>query len=504
MVHNPEELHSLFDPNSIAVIGASNNQSKVGGQIISNLILGGYEGKVYPINPKSEIILNYQSYKSIKKIPDSVDLALITIPNIHVPPVLEECIEENVKFVVIITAGFREIGRFNKKGISLNEEIIKISRKGRTRLIGPNCMGVASAESKMLALMGWTALPPQSGKDKKKISITSQSGTWGIVTMGQASTHGLGFSKLVSNGNETDLKLEDFVEYFGLYDNDTDIILCFIEGLRNGKKFKKIASEITLKKPIIILKGGRTLAGSKAANSHTGSIAGSRTIYDSIFKQYGIIQAENSTDLVDIARGIAVLMKNNKMPKGRRTAIYTGGGGAGVLAADFCAEFGLEMAQLSKITIEKLDKLLPPYWSKGNPVDLVATRNFRAFTEVLKILTEDPNVDIIIANLPLGISYRLKQPYIQEMLKKLPENLFKTELLKAFDKSIASALTRIAKHTDKTVICPAGLYQADLPFEPEIVSKVYNKGVWIVNSSWNAARLCSKIIEYCEYLKNRT
>ncbi|MHA1379122.1 MAG: acetate--CoA ligase family protein [Candidatus Helarchaeota archaeon] len=502
MDYNPEDLHSLFNPKSVAVIGASNNQNKVGGQIIANLILGGYQGRVYPVNPKGEMIFNYyQSYKNIKKVPSKVDLALITIPNDRVPPVLEECVEENIGFVIIITAGFREIARFDKQGYKLNEELIKITSKGSTRLIGPNCMGVASSESNMLALMGWSVLPPKTDKEKNKISITSQSGTWGIVTMGQASNHGLGFSKLISNGNELDLTLEDFVEYYGLYDDDTDIILCFIEGLRNGKKFKKIAKEITLKKPIIILKGGKTLAGSKAASSHTGSISGSRIIYDSVFKQYGVIQAENSTDLVDIARGLAVLMKHDKMPKGRRTAIYTGGGGAGVLAADFCAEFGLEMATLSEETIRKLDAILPPYWSKGNPVDLVATRNFKAFTNVLKILTEDPNIDIIIANLPLGISYRLKQPHIQKILEKLPKNIFKPELLKAFDDSISSTLSRIAKHTNKTIISPVGLYQADLPFEPEIISKVYQKGVYIVNSSWNAARLCSKIVEYCEFLK---
>ena len=500
MDYNPEELDLLFNPKNVAIIGASKNQTKVGGQVLTNMLLGGYIGKIFPVNPKGEVILDHQSYKSIKKVPESIDLAVITIPNVKVPPVLEECVEENVKFVVIITAGFKEIGPFNKHGIHLQNELLRIARKGKTRLVGPNCMGVASIQTRLLALMGWAVLPSKQANEDLKISITSQSGTWGVVTMRSASIHGLGFSKLVSNGNEADLKLEDFVEYYGLYDDDTDIILCFMEGLRNGKKFKKVAAEI--EKPIIVLKGGKTLAGSMAASSHTGSIAGSRQIYDSLYKQYGIIQADNSTDLVDLGRALAVLLKN-KMPKGRRTAIYTGGGGAGVLTADFCAEAGLELAKLSDETIEKLNKILPPYWPKSNPVDLVATRNLGAFTQVLKILSEAPEVDIIIASLPIGISSSLKQPDIQSILKKLPKNLFKTDVLEAFEQTMVSSLKRIAKHSNKTIVCPSSLYHADLPSEPEIIKKTYESGVMIVNSSWDAARLLVKIVEYCEYLEKK-
>ncbi len=500
MDYNPEELHSLFNPKSVAIIGASKNQTKVGGQVLTNMLLGGYIGKIFPVNPKGDIILDHQSYKSIKKVPESIDLSLITVPNIKVPEVLEECVEENVKFVVIITAGFKEIGPFNKKGIDLQNELLKIAKKGNTRLVGPNCMGVASTQTRLLALMGWAVLPTKQANDNLKVSITSQSGTWGVVTMRSASIHGLGFSKLVSNGNEADLKLEDFVEYFGLYDNDTDIILCFMEGLRNGKKFKKIAAEIN--KPIIVLKGGKTLAGSKAASSHTGSIAGSRKIYDSLFKQYGIIQADNSTDLVDLGRAFSVLMKN-KMPKSRRTAIYSGGGGAGVLTADFCAEAGLEIAKLSDETIEKLDKLLPPYWPKSNPVDLVATRNLGAFTQVLKILSEAPEIDIIIASLPLGISSQLKQSDIQSILKQLPKNLFRPDVLEAFEDTMVGSLKRIAKHSNKTIVCPTSLYHADLPSEPEIVKKTYESGVLILNSSYDAARLLVKIVEYSEHLEKK-
>ncbi|MFX1450602.1 MAG: acetate--CoA ligase family protein [Promethearchaeota archaeon] len=501
MDYNPEELHSLFNPKSVAIIGASKNQNKVGGQVLTNMLLGGYTGKIFPVNPKGDMILEHQAYKSIKNIAEEIDVAVITVPNIKVPQVLEECVEENVKFVVVITAGFKEISPFDKLGLDLQNELLMIASKGKTRLIGPNCMGIASTQSQLLALMGWAVLPPKQANDDLKISITSQSGTWGVVTMRSASIHGLGFSKLVSNGNEADLKLEDFVEYFGLYDDDTNIILCFMEGLRNGKKFKKIAAEI--EKPIIVLKGGKTIAGSKAASSHTGSMAGSRQIYDSLFKQYGILQADNSTDLVDLGRALAVLMKHNKMPKGKRTVIYTGGGGAGVLSADFCAEAGLELVKLSDETIEKLNKLLPPYWPKSNPVDLVATRNVGAFTEVLKILSGAPEVDIIIANLPIGISAQLKQPDIQSILKQLPKNLFKRDVLEAFEQTMVSSIRRIAKNSDKTIVCPSSLYHADLPSEPDIISKTYKSGVMIVNSSWDAARLIKKVVEYCEYLKKK-
>lgn len=500
MGQDPAELYSLFHPKTLAIIGASQNQNKVGGQVVRNILMGGYQGKIFPINPKSEEILKIQSYPSVKTVPDPIDLALITIPNTKVPAALEECIENDVKFAIIITAGFKEIGSLNKEGITLNEEILRIIRKGNTRVIGPNCMGVASSESRLLAMMGWTALSPRSEGDRMRVSIVSQSGTWGVITMRSVSIHGVGFSKLVSSGNEADLKLEDYVEYFGLHDDDTDIILCFVEGLRKGKKFTKIAAEI--KKPIIVLKGGRTLAGSKAANSHTGSIAGSRQIYDSIFKQCGVIQADNSTDLVDLARALSTFISRKILPKGRKVAIYTGGGGAGVLTADFCAMAGLELAKLSKETITKLNQLLPPYWPQSNPVDLVATINFSSFTKVLKILADAPEVDIIISNLPIGISWHYKHPDIEKMLERLPQSQPDfVKMIEGFEQSVASTIRRIARHANKPIVCPTGLYSADLPFEPELISKFHNSGALIVNSSWDAARIMAKVVEYSEYLK---
>lgn len=349
-------LHRLFNPNNICVIGASNKQNKVGGQVVTNLIACNYQGDIYPINPNHEKLFGLKAYANLKEIPGELDLAIITIPNFKVPAVLEECIEQNVKFAVIITAGFGEMVEYDPVGVKLREEILHLLKKGDMRVVGPNCMGIACTESNLVGEMGF-GFPP--ARRKINASIVSQSGTWGITTLRSGTIHGLGFSKFVSSGNEIDLKFEDYLEYFGT-DPDTQIILGFIEGLRKARQFIEVVKKI--EKPIILIKGGKTKSGRETAKSHTGSLGGSQELYEAVFAQHGVIEVSNMTELVDLGRAFTQCLSYDpqKFPRGRRVGLMGGGGGFCVLMADQAESEGLVLAPLDPSTIEKLSQLLPP------------------------------------------------------------------------------------------------------------------------------------------------
>ena len=326
------DLQYLFNPRTVCVIGASDNRNKVGAQVLTNIIAARYTGQIFPLNPRVDNLFGVKVYKSLKELPD-IDLALITIPNLKVPAALEECIEHNVKFAVVITAGFGEMKDYDPEGAKLTDEIVHLLKKSSIHIVGPNCMGIVSTECNLHGLMG-PGIPP--GRQKVNASIISQSGTWGVTCMRSGASHSLGCSKFVSSGNEMDLKFEDYLEYLGLYDSDTKFILGFIEGLRQGRRFVKLAQEID--KPIVLIKGGKTESGRKTASSHTGSLAGSQKLYEAIFNQCGIIEAADLNELVDYGRAFALALSFQppKFPKGNRVGIASGGGGFCVLMADQC------------------------------------------------------------------------------------------------------------------------------------------------------------------------
>ncbi len=427
---------------------------------------------------------------------------IITIPNFRVPAVLEECIEQNIKFAVIITAGFGEMAGFDPNGLKLKGEITHLLKKGNIRVVGPNCMGIVCTESNLVGLMGF-GFPPT--RQKINASIVSQSGTWGITTTRAGNVHGLGFSKFISSGNEIDLTFEDYLEYFGT-DPDTQIILGFIEGLRQGRRFIELVKKI--EKPIILIKGGKTKSGGETAHSHTGSLAGNQELYNAIFKQYGIIEVNDMTELVDMGRAFAQCLSYDppKFPRGKRVGLSSGGGGFCVLMADHIESEGLGMAQLDPATIEKLNKLLPSYWPHRNPVDLVASWEIGSYSKVIQILLDDPNIDAIIARPPLGFSLMYESNDIEEFAVENPSSTIGVpkDLMKGFDLSIVRSVCRIAQKSSKPIILPLGFYTAESPIQYEIVRELIKRGVLVAPSGQAAARILFNLYAYYKYKQRVT
>ncbi len=491
------ELRYLFNPRNVCVVGASKNQNKVGAQVLMNLISCKFQGEIYPINPKHEKLFGVKTYPSVKEIKKELDLAIITIPNLKVPMALEECIAQNIKFAVIITAGFGEMADYNPQGLELRKQILKLLKKSEIRLGGPNCMGIVSTESNLVGLMG-LGFPPS--RQKVNASIVSQSGTWGITTMRAATVHGLGFSKFVSSGNELDLKFEDYLEYLGS-DSDTQIILGFIEGLRQGRRFVKLIKKIH--KPIILIKGGKTQSGREAAKSHTGSLAGSTEVYDGIFKQHGIIEVNNMPELVDTGRAFAQCLSRDppSFPTGTQIGLTSGGGGFCVLMADHAESEGLTMAELDPTTIEKLNNFLPSYWPHRNPVDLVASWDFTVYPKIIKIVLDDPNIHSLIARPPMGFSLIYESEDVEQWIKDNPISTVSMpkELIESFDMSLARKIGRIAQKSPKPVILPLGFYTADGPKQYKIVRELLQRGVLVAPTGRAAARILYKLYEYNKY-----
>lgn len=377
-----EQLHVLFHPASVAVVGASNDPSKWGFRIFSNILSGGFQGKVYAVNTAVAEVLNMKTYPRVTDIPDKVDLVVIVVPPPAVPQVMRDCAEKKVGGVVVITAGFAEVGG---EGERLEREIVDIARSGGIRFVGPNCFGIINPHHKLYSQMRPVFPPPGP------FGIISQSGNI-IGTISRVLIQrAYGCSKCASIGNQADLAAEDYLEYFA-QDPVTKVILCYIEGFKDGARFFRVAKAVSKTKPIILLKAGHTQAGARAAQSHTASLAGSSAVVDAMCKQAGIVRVKSLDELVDV--GIAFLRQ--PLPKGPRVGVVTAGGGWGVLAADACAEAGLEVVTLPDETIKELDSFMPPWWNRGNPVDLVAGTSgdnlFRAVETVLRC----PVVDGVI------------------------------------------------------------------------------------------------------------
>jgi acyl-CoA synthetase (NDP forming) len=373
----------LFNPKSIALIGASNNLGKWGAIIFLNILLGGYPGRLYPVNPKEEKVLGKKAYGRITQISDPVDLAIIAIPAHLTMESVKDCIRKGVRMAIVITSDFSETG---EEGARLEKELTQMARAAGLRLVGPNTMGIFSASASLTALM-----PPVRPR-KGGVSLVSQSGNIGTQMLGWGEKFAVGFSKYVSSGNEGDLRSEDYLSFLG-QDPETRVILLYIEGLDDGREFFEKAKKITPHKPIIAFKGGRTLAGSRAAKSHSGAMAGVTEIYEAAFRQAGILWASTPEEMLEWGAAFSSLPPL----RGNRVAILTRGGGWGVITADACNEIGLEVPPLDDSIIRGLDRLLPSYWSRGNPVDMVATISAKSYMECLELLISWDQVDGVIS-----------------------------------------------------------------------------------------------------------
>ncbi len=379
-----ENLDAIFKPRSIAVVGTSRKDGTIGRQILHNLVAYGFCGPVYPVNPKAEYVNSIKCYPSVSSIPDQVDLAVIVVPKEVVLSVVEECGKKGVKGIVVISAGFKEIG---EKGVKLERELVGIVKKYGMRAIGPNCMGIINTAKEFRMDATFASTQPREGQ----IGFLTQSGALGNIILEYADELQIGFSKFVSMGNKADVSGNDLMEDF-YNDENTRIILMYLESFGNPWKFTKIARRVTKKMPVIAVKAGRTLAGARAASSHTGALAGLDVAVEALFKQCGVLRASSIEELFDYA----IAFTNQPLPKGKRVAIVTNAGGPGIIATDACASLGLEISTFEDETYRVLEASLPEEASTQNPVDILGDGGPDRYEKALDAVLKDKNVDAVI------------------------------------------------------------------------------------------------------------
>ena len=375
-------FESFFNPQSVAIVGASRQKGKVGYEILKNMIDAGYPGKIYPVNRKAEEIEGLKCYPDLASIEEVPELVILVIPAKNVPEVMQECAKVGTKSVVIITAGFKEVG---KEGKALEDRVVQIAKQAGIRVIGPNCLGLIVPANKLNASFGGD-LPVAGG-----IAYLSQSGALLAAILDMANASGIGFSKLVSIGNKADVDELDLVKAVS-DDEDTKVIAGYLENITDGDVFVRQAEQISHIKPILLIKSGGTSAGAKAASSHTGSLAGSETAYESAFERAGIIRCDSIKQQFDYAQAFA----NQPLPAGSRVAVITNAGGPGIMAADSIERRGLTFAKLDERTIDKLTSELPPAANVYNPIDVLGDALAERYSFALSVMLDDPNVDIVL------------------------------------------------------------------------------------------------------------
>jgi acetyltransferase len=434
---------------------------------------------VYPVNPNLHEVLGIEAYSSVIDIPDPIDLAVIAVSAQQVPKILQECVLKRVGAVNIISAGFAET---DEKGQILEDELITISQQGGLRFIGPNSMGYLDTSSN-LSTMAWI-------KELKQgpVAVISQSGNYGEQIVYTGLAQGIGFSKFISSGNESDLHMEDYLEYLA-QDEDTKIVVAYIEGLREGRRFLQLAKETTVRKPIIVIKSGRTEGAQRAARSHTGALTGSDRVYSGAFKQAGVIRVTDEGELCDIA--IALL--NQPLPRGNRVGILTIGGGLGVVATEACESSGLEIMQLSSTTIDKLNSYLSSRWSHANPVDIAGTggANRDAVYSSLWVLMEDDNIDAILLQTPVLFG-------IDRLTSIIGVNKKEALDYQATQKERLKMVRQRANECGKPVFLVTAVADSDA------YSFLQGEGIPIYTSPYRAAKVLQHLYWYNKFLNNST
>ena len=378
-------LDGIFRPRSVAVIGASRQKQTIGHEILSNLMDYEFNGAVYPVNPSASSVHSIKSYARLADIPGPVDLAVVVVPKGLVLPVVRECGKKGIKGLVVITAGFKEVGA---EGAAAEEKLAELVYKHGMRMVGPNCMGVINTEPDVRLNATFTAAVPIRGN----IGFVSQSGALGEAIIADAAHAGLGIAMFVSVGNKGDVSGNDLLEY---WENNPDIgaILMYLESFGNPRRFTSLARRVTRKKPVITVKAGTTAAGARAASSHTGSIVGLDIATESLLEQCGVLRVGSMADMFVQADALA----NQPVPRGKRIAIVTNAGGPGILCTDACIGRGLEIAELRPATHRALEKVMPAEATSANPIDMIASAGAERYRDVLKIVKKDPGVDAIIA-----------------------------------------------------------------------------------------------------------
>ncbi len=455
-----KRMDILFNPKSVAIIGASQNPDKVGHVIMQNYLDMGFSGSIYPVNINADgRILGVKAYRKIGAIDGGVDLAVIAIPAELVPSALEECGRKGVKGAIVVSGGFSEIGRDD-----LQDRLTEISERYSMPVLGPNCLGVMDLRSRVD-----TMFLPTFKLDRPKIggvTFVSQSGAVGSTVLDMISHEGFGLAKFISYGNAAVIDEVDILKYL-IDDENTEIVLFYMEGVRRGREFMEIARRFTQIKPIVIAKGGITPEGSKAAHSHTAALAGSAGAYDAVFKQFGLTRANDVDELLYFGK----IFDTEARCTGKRVAIITNGGGMAVLATDALYNNGLELASLTKESEKKLKRFMPPIVNVRMPLDMAGDADDIRFKAALDVVSKDPNVDMIMVI-----------------------SLFQTP---GADSRVAATLIHYKSETEKpmVVVSPGGNY-----------AQVHNQmmessGIPVYASPSTAARSLRALLDYSEYVR---
>ncbi|MBZ5534333.1 MAG: acetate--CoA ligase family protein [Acidobacteriia bacterium] len=377
-------LDPIFKPQSIAIIGASRKKGSIGREILHNLMEYEFNGKIFPVNPSADVIHSIKCFPSVTAIPDAVDLAVIVVPRSQVLEIVDECGKKGIRGLVVITAGFKEVGA---EGQAIELQLKEKIRGLGMRMVGPNCMGLINTDLTVRENCTFAPTEPLMGN----VGFMSQSGALGVAILNIARKVNLGFSYFVSMGNKTDISGNDLLEYWE-HDPRTEIILMYLESFGNPRKFTQIARRITRHKPILVVKSGRTTQGARAASSHTGAMAGMDIAIDALLEQCGVLRVNTVEELFDVAIGFS----NNPFPRGNRVAILTNAGGPAIMATDACVSSKLVMAEFSAATRKALKGFLPEEASVLNPVDMIASANKDSYAYCLDLILRDEGVDAVI------------------------------------------------------------------------------------------------------------
>jgi acetyl coenzyme A synthetase (ADP forming)-like protein len=420
-----EDLDGLFRPRTIAVVGASRRKGQIGREILRNLVSFEFPGAVYPVNPMADTVQSIRCHPSILAIQDEIDLAFIVVPKKLVPRIVEECGIKGVRGLVVITAGFKEIGA---RGVEEEKNLLRSVRKYGMRMVGPNCMGIINTHPSYRMNGTFAGKEPIQGK----VGFMSQSGAVGAVLLTYAAKVGLGFSMFVSVGNKADVSANDLLEYWEK-DPETDVILLYMESFGNPRKFVSIARRITRTKPIIAVKSGRTVQGARAASSHTGAMADNETVIDALFEQTGVLRVSSVRSQFDVAKALTA----GFLPGGDRIGIVTNAGGPGILLTDAVIQNGLRLADFEKKTTEALRSKLPEEASLTNPVDIIASGGAESYHFAIETVLRDPNVDAVFVP-PLRID-------VNEVIRAI------IDIRKKSDKPILSCIMGTIEGAEGTI-----------------------------------------------------
>jgi 4-hydroxybutyrate---CoA ligase (ADP-forming) len=459
-----ESQNIFLSPRSIAVIGASEKPG-VGKAIFSNIV-NGYKGKIYPITPSNDFISGLKAYKSVLEVPDQIDLAVVATPNKIVPKVMEEVGKKKIKGAIVVSAGFKEV---DKNGAKLEEEIGIIGKNYGVRIIGPNCLGIMSLSHRNMMNATFLKITPQYGN----IALVSQSGAICAATVEDAVAQNIGFSKVISMGNKVDMDENDILELLA-YDKETRVIVMYLEDIHDGRRFMQITKKVTreMKKPIIILKSGRTPEGAKAAMSHTGALMGSDETFDALFMQCGIVRVDTMQELFELA----TVFSKQPVPKSNSgIAIVSNAGGPAIISTDACSKYGLKMADLSG-SRDTINKIIPPHGSSRNPVDIVGDADSGRFEKVILEVLSNNNVGSVVT---------MCTPSATLNYDDLARTIVKTSRTNGTGKTMVAALMGLAEGLGNKQILSDGDIPHFMYAEPAIrtLNAMYAFREWIERSS---------------------